>query len=144
MIARSFPRLRRRQLIVYWREQEDLLCYSARGDCCFIAVDECLRPASRRVLEGGIAHELCHLDADLRLGPVQRQFAWNRYGLRHCRVREERATELRAIELGYGPQLLAFVHFAHRLGFRFHREHGLLYPEIRNAIRRLPWTRSRS
>lgn len=82
-----------------------------------------------------MAHELCHIEADVSLGPLQREFAWRRYlRSRYCRIREERAVERRAIELGYGPQLLAFVEFGHRLGYRFGREHGLLYPEIRQAI----------
>jgi hypothetical protein len=87
------------------------------------------------VLEGGMAHELCHIDADLRLGRYQREFAWGRYATsRWCRMREERATEVRVIELGYGPQLLAFVCFARRLGYSFAREHGLLYPEIVRGV----------
>lgn len=132
LIVRSFPRLRRLNVIIDWREIDDLLCYSMRGDSYFIAVSDCLRDAPSRVLEGGMAHELCHIDADVRLGPFQRYLAWNRYfQSRYCRIREERAVELKAIESGYGPQLLAFVQFAHRAGFRFTREHGLLYPEIR-------------
>jgi hypothetical protein len=68
------------------------------------------------------------------MGPFQRELAWSRYiQSRWCRMREERATERRVIELGYGTHLLTFVRFARRLGHSFSREDGLLYAEIRSA-----------
>lgn len=131
---RAFPRLRRIRLTISWGIDDDLLCYTVQNGEHLIRVNECLRPATTRVLEGGIAHELCHIDADVRLGRYQRELAWQRYSAsRWCRMREERATEVRVIELGYGPHLLAFVRFARRLGYSFTKEHGLLYPEIRRA-----------
>ena len=99
-----------------------------------IAVNRCLEKAGRYVLEGGIAHELCHIEAELKLGRYQRELAWNRYSESYWyRMREERATEWRVIELGYGRHLLKLIHFAHRLGYRFARQHGLLYAEILRA-----------
>jgi hypothetical protein len=50
-------------------------------------------------------------------------------------MREERSVESRAIELGYGNQLLELIRFARRLGYSFKREHGLLYGEILRAER---------
>ena len=46
---------------------------------------------------------------------------------------EERATERRVIELGYGAHLLKLIRFARRLGYTFAREHGLFYFEILRA-----------
>ena len=136
MIIRSFPRLRRLDIRIGWGAEEDLLLYALDHGRHAIQVNDFLRPAPRAVLEGGIAHELCHIDADIRLGAYQRELAWNRYGrLRWSRICEERATERRVIELGYGVQLLAFVRFARRLGYSFTREHGLLYWEIAAATR---------
>lgn len=136
MIVRSFPRLRRLDIGISWGAEEGLLLYTSEDGRHSIEVNECLRTAPRAVLEGGIAHELCHIDADLRLGAYQRELAWNRYSrLRWSRIREERATEWRVIELGYGAQLLAFVRFARRLGHSFTHEHGLLYQEIVAATR---------
>jgi hypothetical protein len=135
LLVRSFPRLRHIRLTISWGLDDDLLCYTVRNEKHLIRVNECLRPARTHVLEGGIAHELCHIDADLRLGQYQRELAWQRYAAsRWWRMREERATEVRVIELGYGPHLLAFVRFARRLGYSFTMEHGLLYPEILRAV----------
>ena len=135
MVVRSFPRLRLLPLTISWGTEEGLLWYTVENGRHLILVNNVLRPATRQVLEGGIAHELCHIDADVRLGPVQREMAWNRYAAsRWCRMREERQTEVRVVELGYGPHLLAFVRFARRLGYSFTRENGLLYPEIQRAI----------
>ena len=125
MVVRAFPRLRRLKLFIEWGAEDDLLFYTVEADRHLIRVNDCLRLAPRRVLEGGIAHELCHIEADRRMGPYQRQLAWNRYcRSRTSRIREERATERRVTELGYGIQLLAFVRFAKRLGYSFSREHG--------------------
>ena len=135
LLIRSFPRLRHIRLTISWGLDDDLLCYTVQNGEHRIRVNDCLKPATTRELEGGIAHELCHVDADLRLSRYQRELAWRRYAAsRWWRMREERATELRVIELGYGPRLLAFVRFARRLGYSFTREHGLLYPEIRRAV----------
>jgi hypothetical protein len=135
MIRRSFPRLRRQNVSIQWGEEEDLLSYRVEDGRHALRVNDCLRGAPERVLQGGIGHELCHIDGDLRMGPFQRQLAWESYyGSRWRRMREERAVERRAIELGYGRQLLAFVRYARRLGYTFSREHGLLYAEIERAV----------
>jgi len=137
MILRSFPRLRRRRISIVRGGEDDLLSYTVEGDHHLVAVNECLLPAPDRALIGGLAHELVHIDTDLRMGWFLRELAWNRYLSSHwCRMREERATELRVIELGYGRNLLAFVRYAHRLGRTFSREHGLLYAEIGRAVRK--------
>ena len=136
MIVRSFPRLRRLPITIRWGlESEDLLLYSLERGTHLIRVNDELRPAPGIVLEGGLVHELCHIDADMAMGRFQRALAWERYARSlWFRTFEERATELRAIDLGYGPHLLAFVRFARRLGYQFTREHGLLYAEIARLI----------
>ncbi len=134
MILRSFPRLRRREFSIGWGAEGDLLAYSIEGEHHHIAVNRCLRGAPTPVLMGGIAHELVHADNDLRLGPYPRELAWKRYlTSRWCRMKEERATDTRVIELGYGPHLLAFVRYGHKLRMSFQREHGLLYREIKEG-----------
>ena len=134
MVRRSFPRLRRRTIAIGWGAEEELFYYMADAEQYLIAVNRSLQGAPRRVLEGGIAHELCHIDADLRLGVYPRQLAWNRYAeSRWYRMRNELATEQQAIALGYGPQLLELIRYARRLGYTFAREHGLFYAEILRA-----------
>lgn len=137
VVRRSFPRLRRVLFSISWDAGEDeFLYYAVRGEQHVIGVHECLREAPEPVLRGGLAHELCHIDADLKLGPYQRHLAWARYqNSRFYRMREERATESRLIELGYGRELLAFFRFARRRGFSFSSEHGLSLPEVVRAIR---------
>jgi hypothetical protein len=134
MVRKSFPRLRRRAITIGWGAKDELFYYTSDTGQYLIAVNRSLQAAPRRVLEGGIAHELCHIDADLRLGVYPRQLAWNRYAeSRWYRMRNERATEREAVALGYGPQLRELIRFARRLGYTFAREHGLLYAEILRA-----------
>jgi hypothetical protein len=131
LIIRSFPSLRRRAISIRWGTQDELLSYSINDGERLITVSDCLKRARRPALEGGIVHELCHIEAELLLGPYQRHLAWERYlRLRWCRIREERSVEVRAIELGYRNHLLELVRFTRRLGFTFDREHGLSYAEI--------------
>lgn len=134
LILRSFPKLRRRNIAIRWGADDELLYYIRHAEQYVIAVNRCLEKAGRRVLEGGIAHELCHIDAELKLGRYQRELAWNRYSESYWyRMREERATEQRVIELGYGGHLLELIRFARRLGYKFARQHGLFYAEILRA-----------
>ena len=102
-----------------------------------VTVSNCFRTAPRRVLEGGIAHELSHILRDSRLGPWQRELAFGRYARSSAyRMRDERNTELRQLARGYGPQLLAFLSYAKTLGFHFTRQHGLLRSEIALRLRK--------
>jgi len=134
LILRSFPNLRRRNITIRWGADDELLYCTVHQEQYVIAVNSCLEKAGRGVLEGGIAHELCHIDADLKLGRYQRQLAWNRYSESYWyRMREERATEWRVVQLGYGAQLLKLIRFARRLGYTFARQHGLSYAEILHA-----------
>ena len=131
MIRRSFPRLRRRAIAIGWGAEEELFYYTADGEHYLIAVNPALQRAPRRVLEGGVAHELCHIDADLRLGVYARQLAWSRYSeSRWYRMRNERATEQQAVALGYADELMALIRFARGLGYTFARENGMSYAEI--------------
>jgi hypothetical protein len=134
LICPSFPKLRRHAVRIGWGADEELLYYTVDGECFVIVVNSCLRRARRRALEGGIAHELCHIDRDLRLGAYPRQLAWKRYAeSRWYRMREERETERQVIRLGYGSQLLELIRFARAQGYTFEREHGLLYVEVLRA-----------
>jgi hypothetical protein len=131
MIRRSFPRLRRRAIAIGWGAEDELLYYTADAEQYLIAVNRCMQNAPRRVLEGGIAHELCHIDADLSLGVYARQLAWTRYSQsRWYRMGNERATEQQAVALGYADELMALIRFARGLGYTFSRENGLSYAEI--------------
>ena len=134
LILRSFSTLRRRQIRICWGAEDELLYCATEDGQYTIAVNNVLQGAGRRVLEGGIAHELCHIEADLQLGSYQRQLAWERYARsRWARMREERVAEQRVIELGYGTHLLELIRFTRRLGYSFEREHGLSYVEVLRA-----------
>lgn len=129
---RSFPALRRQRVEIYWGgDEEELLFYRPQRGRHYICVHQDLRHAPRPVLEGGIAHELCHILRDLRLGRYSRELSWSRYAhSRWSRMREERAVEREAVALGYATHLLAFLRYARALGWSFTRENGLLYAEL--------------
>jgi hypothetical protein len=140
LIRRSFPDLRRLRIGIGFDDLEPGNCleYYTLDGRFGIAVSSLLKNAPRKALVGGIAHELAHIVRDHRLGPLQRDWAFERFALsRTYRFREERATDQRAVERGYGPHLIALAAFARRIGIRFERENGLLTNEIVCLHRRI-------
>ena len=142
LIAKSFPELKPLNLTIAFRRLDDDEClrYDCESGRYAISINDFLRAAPRRALEGGIAHELCHLLHDSRLGPLQRRFAYDYYAHSAAyRIRDERATEIRQIERGYGPHLLAFLRYARISGYTFSREHGLPLRELIARRRTAPY-----
>jgi hypothetical protein len=136
VVRRGFPELLRRKVSSCFNDCEPLLCCDTGSRDFLIEVNRDLMGAPRRVLAGGIAHELAHILHDTRMKPVQRSRALELYGRSVAyRIRDERKADLRAVERGYGEPLLAFMMYARRLGHTFCREHGLLLPELRRAVR---------
>jgi hypothetical protein len=134
---RGFPELSGHAISVCFTDSETLLCCdtAARRDF-LVEVSTELAGAPSRVLEGGIAHELAHVLHDSAMSPLRRKHALELYGRSVAyRIRDERNADLRAVERGYGPHLLAFMMYARRLGHTFCREHGLLLPELRRLVR---------
>src|SRR5689334_7951451 len=110
--------------------------YDLSADGFIIGVDNSLRHAPRRVLEGGLAHELAHIVHDLRRKPFQRARAYEYYRrIRAYRIHDERGTDVEVIRRGYGPQLLALMLWARTRGYTSAREHGLLLAEIYRRLR---------
>jgi hypothetical protein len=140
LIRRSFPELRRLRIGIGFDDLEPGTCleYYTLDGRFGIAVSPLLREAPQKALAGGIAHELAHIARDHHLGPLQRKWAFERFASsRTYRFREERATDRRAVERGYGPHLMALAAFARRIGIRFERENGLLTNEIVCLHRRI-------
>src|SRR5262245_32486424 len=111
--------------------------YDVSGDTYLIGVDNSLRGAPRRVLEGGFADELAHVVRDRRLGPFQLALGYEHYRTRPAyRIRDEQDTDRESIRRGYGPQLLALSLWARARGYTSGREHGLLFGELMRLVKR--------
>jgi hypothetical protein len=141
IVATAFPELKRLRIAVEFGALDPDTCffYGVEAGRYRITVADSFRSAPSRVLQGGIAHELAHILRDSRLAPRQRELAFERYARSAAyRRRDERATDLRQLERGYGPQLLSFVSYARTLGFRFTQDHGLLPGEVASLLRSPP------
>jgi hypothetical protein len=138
LIRRGFPELAGRDFRICFGNYDSWMWYDLSGRTFLIGVDNSLRAAPRRVLEGGFAHELAHVIRDRRLGPFQRGLAYKRYcSLRPYRIRDERGTDLEVIRRGYGMQLLALMLWARTRGYTSGPEHGLLLADIVRLCRRV-------
>ena len=139
LIRRGFPELAGRDFRIHFGDYEDWMWYDIAGGAFVIGVDNLLRAAPRRVVEGGFAHELAHIVRDLRLRPFPRGLAYRRYiRLRAYRIRDERGTDLEVIRRGYGRQLLALMLWGRTRGYTSGPEHGLLLAEVVRLCRRAP------
>lgn len=140
VILRSFPELRRLRVGIAYEElgPGDLLQYYIADGRWRIAASPLLRAAPVGAVEGGLAHELAHIVRDSRLSPFARDLAFDRFaGSRTYRIKEERATDRRAIGRGYGPELMALVRWARSQGIRFDGESGLRGSEIAREAKKL-------
>ena len=136
LIRRGFSELAGRSFQIRFGDYDDWMWYDISGRTFLIGVDNSLRGAPRRVLEGGFAHELSHIVRDLRLHPFQRARAYERYGVhRYYRIHDELNTDREAIRRGYGRQLLALILWGLARGYTSGREHGLLLADVYKAIR---------
>jgi hypothetical protein len=133
MLRAGWPELRRLRISIAFAALPDdtLLRYDCTPGRYSISINDALRHAPVRVLEGGVAHELAHVVRDSPLPPRFRTLAYARYDRsRAFRIRDERATDRLAVERGYGPQLLAFLTYVRALGYTFTPEHGLHTREV--------------
>ena len=108
LVCRSFPELRRLRIGIGFDDLEPGNCleYYTLDGRFGIAVSPLLKEAPRKALVGGIAHELAHIVRDHRLGPLQRDWAFERFASsRTYRFREERATDRRAVAARIWPAL---------------------------------------
>jgi hypothetical protein len=136
VIRRGFPELAGETFHVRLGDYDDWMWYDLSGDAFVIGIDNSLGGAPRRVLEGGFAHELAHIVRDLRMGPFQREIAYERYRLsRAYRIRDEQSTDRELMRRGYGRQLLALILWGRRRGYTSGREHGLLFADVYRLIR---------
>ena len=136
LIRRGFPELAGKRFRIQSDEYDDWMWYDLCGDAFVIGADNSFRTAPRRVLEGGLAHELAHIVRDRRFGPFQRSLAYARYGLLPSfRVRDEQDTDREAIRRGYGRQLLALMLWARARGYTSGREHGLLLDQVTRLVK---------
>lgn len=137
LLRRGFPELAGREFEIRFGNFDDWMWYDISGSVFVIGVDNSLRPAPRRVVEGGFAHELAHIARDLRMGPWQRTLAYERYR-RSCayRIRDEAQTDREAIRRGYGRQLLALMLWGRARGYTSGREHGLLLHQVIRLVKR--------
>jgi hypothetical protein len=81
LICRSFPEPRRLRIGIGFDDLEPANCleYHMLDGRFGIAVSPLLKEAPRKALEGGIAHELAHIVRDRQLGPLQRDWAFERF-----------------------------------------------------------------
>jgi hypothetical protein len=139
VIRHGFPDLARKTIVLSIGEYADWMFYEPAGQSrgsFIIGVDVSLLGASRRVIAGGLAHELAHIVRDSRMRRWQRDRAYSLYFTSPAfRTRDERETDREAIARGYGRELLELMLFGRARGGLWGREDGLTLPEVHRMER---------
>ncbi|MEA1994321.1 MAG: hypothetical protein U9N35_08025 [Euryarchaeota archaeon] len=99
----------------------------------YIEVDESLKNASQKVIEGGLAHELSHIVIDRDLGDISVETPSEKM-FRRYKTLDERNTDLTVILRGFGSQLLALLKYSENKGFSHYREDGLSIREVEQIL----------
>ncbi len=128
IIRKAFPELINEDIQIEYKELRDACLEYGKftSEGFHIEVDESLRTAPVDVINGGIAHELCHIMADKKRGLSE----WLLRKSVRYRMLDERDTDLRTIIRGYGRELLAFLRYAETKGYPYYKEDGLSIREI--------------
>ncbi|TSE04403.1 MULTISPECIES: hypothetical protein [Aquimarina] len=133
IIKNAFPELMDEDIAIEWKNLEDALMDQGglTGHGYFIEVDESLKKANEAIIVGGIAHELCHILADLKVGKWQILLDRVAYRIfKRYRTLDERNTDLQAIIRGYGSSVLLFMKYSENKGYNYYKEDGLSIREI--------------
>lgn len=141
IIKDSFPELMNEDIQIEWKDLKDALMeYGGLSvDGFYIEVDKSLKKANKKVLIGGIAHELCHILEDIKLGKEKSLRSRIAYKIsRRYKTLDERNTDLQVIIRGYGKELLEFMKFSIENGYDYYKEDGLSAMEIEAIIKAYP------
>lgn len=139
IIPVHFQELERIPISSTYRHLPEAYLEFTRHDCrnYHIDVDNSLRRASKQVLIGGIAHELAHISAEVRMGNVLSLFDWMLYA---CSSRyqawDERRTDLQVVEHGLGRELLDFMEFADAHREKYDYRDGLTTEELKQMLQK--------
>jgi hypothetical protein len=137
IIKKAFPELKEEDIQIEYKKLDDALVEwgALTGEGFYLEVDEGLKNAPRDVLEGGIAHDLCHVVSEKEQGRFE---SWldgvlYRNFKRYMRL-DERNTDVEAVLRGYGQQLLTFLEYAEKEGHPRYREDGLSIIELQKLL----------
>lgn len=132
IVPQAFPELAGKKIELEYVRLDDASfdCVSYR-EHYWIRVDKDMASAPRRVLVGGLAHELCHFILN------KKETVWQalKYKLsKSYRIIVERNTDLETIKRGFGPQLLALARYNETQNDGYDAESGLSAAELENLL----------
>ncbi|HEV8515829.1 MAG TPA: hypothetical protein VGQ59_21255, partial [Cyclobacteriaceae bacterium] len=83
-----------------------------------------------------IAHELCHIIEERKLGTRRSLADKLAYKIStRYKTLDERNTDIQVVLRGYGAELLEFMTFAEQKGFDFYEEDGLAVRELKVLLK---------
>ena len=138
VIERAFPEVRAVSIITRFHKMPDAYLEFTRlsRKRYLLDVNTSLKNAKRKVILGGMGHEIAHISREISLGPVLSFFdaiLYNRFP--RYETRDERRTDLLVIERGLCPELLAFLKYANERREDYTAEDGLTVREVESLLR---------
>lgn len=137
-MKRDFPKIKDKKIIAkYVRLPYFFLTSSSENRSCTIEVDSyTMTNVSKRVIVGGLAHELAHLQIDESLRGLAKNLDAKRYNTSKVYKRAiERNADVEAISRGYGRELYSFGRFEEKYRKKKRgKSYGLTIKEIRKLV----------
>ena len=137
VINKAFPELMNEDIQVEYKSLDDAL-FEYGGltkEGFYIEVDNSMKDASKKVIEGGFAHELSHILIDKEQGRTLTLKDRLAYKIsKRYKTLDERNTDLNVIIRKYGNQLLAFLKYSEKKGFPHYKEDGLSIREVKSVL----------
>ena len=131
IISKSFPELSKQKIkIRYEKMPSALFAFDGIMNHYHISVDSTLKKASKKLIQGGLVHELCHIVNEMNLSKYMKRNDLKLYGKNsHYRQLDEKNTDLQVIMRGYGSHLLELIG-------RGKKDEGLTLKEVKKLLRR--------
>lgn len=122
--------------VEYVKSKDAYFSYERNERKYHIEADKKMKKAPLEVVEGGLAHELAHIERDSKLGFFERREDIRKYNdSAEYRKEDERETDMLVIQKGYGKQLLEFIKYHNKRRRKYKKKDGLTKKEIKKLIK---------
>ncbi|MBU2522941.1 MAG: hypothetical protein KKE23_01470 [Nanoarchaeota archaeon] len=132
IVSNSFPELKKQKInLKYEKLSEYLFNFGGTMNHYWISVESTLKKASKKLIQGGIAHELCHIVNDMNLSKYMKRNDLKLYK-KNSRYRQmdERHNDLQVILRGYGIHLIELIKKCSK------ENEGLTVEEVKTLLKR--------
>ncbi len=138
IIERGFPEVRPIIVEVSYKKLKEAYFESDRSSRqkYELDVDVSLRHAPRKVIMGGMSHEIAHIVRDLRFNSLFLTLERALCNIKWYETWDERQTDILVVKRGLGKELLAFLQYADKRRENYTIQDGLTVRELKQMLKK--------